>query len=82
MENTTNSTKSPHKQSDTSLYPKPHLQKNFLTMQKKLLTIQITAEFAIRNISNPHVRNSIVEDLYYEIQNLSEIITNDGYIRQ
>ena len=82
MQNTSKSTKTLQSQSDTSIYPKPHVQKNFLTMQKKLLTISITAEFAIRNISNPHVRNSIVEDLYYEIQNLSEIITNDGYIRQ
>lgn len=72
----------PQSQSDASLYTKPLVQKNFLTMQKKLLTISITAEFAIRNISNPHVRNSIVEDLYFEIQNLSELISNDGYIRQ
>jgi hypothetical protein len=66
-------------QSDSSLYPKAHIQKNFLTMQKKLLTISITSEFAIRNISNPHVRSSIVEDLYFQIQSLSELISNDGY---
>ncbi len=75
-------TKATGLQSDPQFYHNIKISKNFLTMQKKLLTISITAEFAIRNISNPHVRNSIVEDLYYEIQNLSEIITNDGYIRQ
>jgi hypothetical protein len=68
-------------QSDTPLYPKANVQKNFLTMQKSLLTISVTAEFAIRNISNPHVRSTIVEDLYFQIQALAELITNDGYQR-
>lgn len=75
-------TKATGLQSDSQFYHNMKISKNFLTMQKKLLTISITAEFAIRNISNPHVRNSIVEDLYFEIQNLSELISNDGYIRQ
>lgn len=69
-------------QSETPFYHKPSISKNLLTIQKKLLTISITSEFVIKNISNVHVRDSAVNDLYFLLQELSELIQNYGYTKE
>ena len=51
----------------------------FLPIQKKLLHIIVTSEFAIRNISNTEIRNNVVEDLYFLLQDLSTLVNNAQY---
>ncbi len=45
-----------------------------LRLQKSLLTIQYTADFIAKNINNPLVRNTAIDDLYYLLQNFAQLL--------
>lgn len=45
-----------------------------LEAQKTLLDIQVTSQFASKNIQEPFIYNSIVEDLYSLIEKLHLIL--------
>jgi len=45
-----------------------------LEVQKTLLDIQVTSQFASKNIQEPFIHNNIVEDLYSLIEKLHLVL--------
>lgn len=76
--NDTNITQTLKTPSDAPLY-KNSSQNQLLTIRKKLLTISVTADFVSKNIENPFVRDTAIDDLYGLVQDLYQLIENFNY---